>query len=143
MWIRAARRARRVSQRELAELADIPPATLARAEADKTMPRLDTFVTLLGALGYQLVLVDQHGRPLVVDAAHEKLRNAGGRRFPAHLEYGRTPSADDGGWWGWWNIAWPGDPRSAPPEHTFWQRPPAPRRVGEDSLRATVWDDAT
>jgi transcriptional regulator with XRE-family HTH domain len=136
-WIRAARRQRRLSQRELADLSDIPCATIARAEAGTQQPRLDTFVELLSALGYALVVVDPQGRPLTVDEEHDRLRDYGGRRFPAHLDAAPTPGYfdhDGRRWWGWERIAWPftGEPV---PTHTFWRRYPLPKREW--------WIDAT
>jgi len=112
------------------------------------MPRLDTFVLLLAALGYELAIVDDTGRMLQLDDDHDRLRDRAGRRFPAHLPAAKTPSYWDRHgpqWWGWERIAWPFGP-GAPPEYTFWRRTDPPRfqpwdtRPGE---RGRVWDDAT
>jgi transcriptional regulator with XRE-family HTH domain len=122
--VRAARRARRVSQRELAVLADVPRSTVERIEAGRP-PTLGTVACLLQALGFELAAVDEHGQVLAVDDEHDRLRDAAGRRFPAHLRWARTPDyVDVSGpdWWGWHRIAWPFGP-GKPPPYTFWQRP--------------------
>jgi transcriptional regulator with XRE-family HTH domain len=149
-WLRAARRDRRQSQRELAALANVPLSTVARIEAGKTVPRLDTFVLLLAALGFELAIVDRHGRLLELDDEHDRLRDRAGRRFPAHLIAGKTPSYADcftgegRTWWGWERIAWPYGP-GTPPEYTFWQRPKygAGKWGFLDTRRDHRWDDAT
>ena len=134
-WIRAARRARGLSQRELAEATRIPASTISRIEADANVPRFDTVVALLAPLGYELVIVDAKGNLLVPDADHDVLRDRGGRRFPAHLKYGRVRDYFDPlgrNWWGWERIAWPFG-LGWVPEFTYWHRP-----------RGTwLWDDAT
>jgi transcriptional regulator with XRE-family HTH domain len=133
--LRAARRSRGVSQREHAELSGVPRSTVGRAEAGLVIPRLQTFVDLLAALGYELVIADRHGRLLELDDEHDRLRDCGGRRFPAHLQADKTPDyfdADARNWWGWHHVAWAfsGDR----PEYIYWRRPkPEP----------ITWDDAT
>ena len=146
--LRAARRARRINQRELAELAGVPRSTVDRTEAGRVAPRVQTFVRLLGAVGYGLAIVDDRGRLLEYDAEHDRLRDRAGRRFPAHLKAGPTPTCpviDGPGWWGWFRIAWPFGPGD-PPAWTYWQRP---RKWGTgvwgflDPSPDSVWDDAT
>ena len=43
-----------LSQRDLAELCDIPQSSVARIETSKTTPRLDTLLKLLSQLGLKL-----------------------------------------------------------------------------------------
>jgi ribosome-binding protein aMBF1 (putative translation factor) len=43
-----------LSQRDLAELCDMPQSSIARIEASKTTPRLDTLIKLLSQLGLTL-----------------------------------------------------------------------------------------
>jgi transcriptional regulator with XRE-family HTH domain len=127
--IRAARRARKVSQRELAELAGLPRATIGRIEAGRVEPRLRTVVELLAALGYELVIADRHNRMLELDDEHDRLRDRGGRRFPAHLKAFKTPDYFDinrSDWWGWDRISWPFGVGEPPPEYTYWHRPRRP-----------------
>jgi transcriptional regulator with XRE-family HTH domain len=143
--IRAARRARGVSQRELAALAGVPVSTVGRIEADATTPRLPTFTALLDALGYRLVVVDAGNQPLQPDDDHDRLIDAGGRRFPAHLPAEPTPGyfeRDGGRWWGWERIAWPFGP-GRPPEHTYWRRCHPYPVVGPTIYDTAIWDDAT
>jgi transcriptional regulator with XRE-family HTH domain len=150
--VRAARRSRRVSQRELAEMARVPRSTVDRAEAGQVVPRLPTFMALLGALGYELVAVDRAGTRLELDDEHDALRDGAGRRFPAHLEADRTPGYFEQGrlmrrWWGWERIAWPAGP-GQPPEFTYWlrRRPPWKGKYGHLVERPDPqrwWEDAT
>ncbi|HZC71355.1 MAG TPA: helix-turn-helix transcriptional regulator [Jatrophihabitans sp.] len=122
--IRAARRRREVSQRELAELAGLPRTTIARIEAGRVEPRLRTFLGILAALGFELAVTDGNG-VLELDDEQDALRDRAGRRFPAHLKAFKTPryfSINKCDWWGWERIAWPFGP-GEPPEYTFWHRP--------------------
>jgi transcriptional regulator with XRE-family HTH domain len=139
-WIRAARRARGVSQRELAALAHVELSIIARAEVGRTTPRLPTVLTLLDALGYRPFLADWRGRILELDLAHDRLADAAGRQFPAHLRWGRTPTIDDGGWWGWYRIAWD---RWEAPAYTYWRRRPPPELRPPPPFLSDVWQDAT
>jgi hypothetical protein len=131
-------------------MARVPLSTVDRAEAGRVVPRLKTFTDLLRALGYDLVVADRAGRLLEVDDEHDRLRDRAGRRFPAHLEAGRTPGYFENwdhpkGWWGWERIAWPFGP-GEPPEYTYWQRP-RPPWTGKYGCPppdpARWWEDAT
>jgi transcriptional regulator with XRE-family HTH domain len=139
--LRAARRARAVSQRELAALAGVPRSTVARAESGQVAPSLGTLARLLGALGYRVVAADRRGQLLELDDDHDRLRDDAGRRFPAHLVWGKTRGYAHWSpglyWWGWHRISWPGGVGVLPPTHTYHHRPrdhppPAP----------SEWDDA-
>ncbi len=126
--LRAARRARKVSQRELATLAGVPRSTIERVEAGRVAPGLVTAARLLGSLGYELVAADQRGEILELDDEHDRVRDRAGRRFPAHLLWGRTagyfePLGSGLDWWGWHRIAWPFDGPDIVPAHTFLHRP--------------------
>lgn len=136
-WVRALRRSRVLSTRELAERAGMPKTTINRIETGRTVPRLDTFLALLAATRYELALLDAQGRQLVLDAEHDRLRDRGDRRFPAHLRAFKTPaytSIHYRDWWGWERIAW-GLGGEWVPENTFRRR---------RSLRAErPWEDAT
>ncbi|WP_375488561.1 helix-turn-helix domain-containing protein [uncultured Jatrophihabitans sp.] len=143
--LRAARRWRRLSQRQLADVSGVPRQTIERIEAGGTSPRVNTLDTLLRSVGYELVVENQFGRRLRVDD-REHPRDRAGRHLPAHLPFIETRELDVGeGWWGWWRIAWSRrDPTV--PEYTYWQ-PRQPRRliVGDRGSEFTmsVWDDAT
>ena len=45
-----------LSQRELAALCDMPQSSIARIESNRTMPRLDTLLKILGQLGLTLTV---------------------------------------------------------------------------------------
>ncbi len=45
-----------LSQRELAEMCNIPQSTVARIESSKTTPRLDTLLKILQQLGLKLTV---------------------------------------------------------------------------------------
>jgi transcriptional regulator with XRE-family HTH domain len=143
------RRQRQLSQREFAEHAHVTVSTISRIEAGTTVPRLDTFVALLASTGYEIIIADNCGRMLQLDAEHDRLRDRGNRRFPAHLEAGRTPGYFEHDnprtWWGWERIAWPFTDHWVP-EFTYWrrQRPFGSGRWGFlDGPRQRAWEDAT
>ena len=125
VWSRACRRARSLSQRELA------------------------------ATGFALVAVDGGGRVLrsrdVVNGPYDR----SGRCLPVHLRPGRTlpmmaPSTwDQWRWWGWGSVAWSDHDRTVPAwTYHHWRR--TLPRFGDrgddiDPRReiGRVWDDAT
>jgi transcriptional regulator with XRE-family HTH domain len=123
--LRAARRARAVSQRELATLAEVPRSTIDRIEAGRVRPGIETVAHLLSALDFYFTVTDRAGRILTADDDHDRLRDTAGRRFPAHLVWAKTPSfrhEEVHRWWGWWRIAWPFGVGVRPPEYTYWRR---------------------
>jgi transcriptional regulator with XRE-family HTH domain len=133
-WVRAIRRYRNLSTRELAELSGVPKTTINRIETERTVPRLDTFLALLGASGLEFALLDERGVALVVDDDHDQLRDRGERRFPAHLFTFKTPeltSIHYRNWWGWDRIAF-GVPGEFVPEYTFRRRGPRTRRAAPE-----------
>jgi transcriptional regulator with XRE-family HTH domain len=136
-WIRAVRRWRGMSTRELAEFTGVPKTTINRIESGQTVPRLDTFLNLLRATGHELAVLNECGWPLVLDLEHDRLRDRRKRRFPAHLPWLKTPeitSIHYRDWWGWDRIAF-GVLGEYVPEYNFWRRP----RTGP----CEPWEDAT
>lgn len=103
--LRAVRKARRLSQRELASLAGVRPSTVDRIESGQsTAPSLAVIEKILHACGYRLAITGHEGRPFELDEPHGRLLDRGGRNYPAHLDLirmdgMRTP------WWGWLRIA--------------------------------------
>jgi transcriptional regulator with XRE-family HTH domain len=130
-WIRAVRRRRGMSTRELAAFTGVPKTTINRIEACRTVPRLDTFLTLLRATGHELAVVNECGWPLVLDVEHDRLRDRRERRFPAHLPWLKTPeitSVHYRDWWGWDRIAFDLDGEYVP-DYTYRRRRPTKPRV--------------
>jgi transcriptional regulator with XRE-family HTH domain len=123
--LRAIRRRRRISQRELAAISHLPRSTVSRIEAGAVMPRIDTLVRLIDAASHCLVIVDHRGRPLHFDAQHEALIDRGGRHFPAHADAVETGDLEPIWWWGWFRIAW-GERWETVPSHV--QARPRPLR---------------
>ena len=146
--VRAVRCAKVLSQRELAARAGLPTSTVSRIEAGTADPKLSTFARLLDSVGFRAQIVDARGRLLVVKDDYEGLMDRSGRNFPAHLECGETPDYWDFSgrrWWGWHNIAWPGQIDRVPP-YTYWRRRELFYRTGRDQDLydwGRVWDDAT
>ncbi|WP_375487217.1 helix-turn-helix domain-containing protein [uncultured Jatrophihabitans sp.] len=153
-WSLACRKARTLSQRELAELAGLSRSTVDRLESERGRAAFDTVVTVLAATGYALVAVDSHGRPLRVRGASDGPFDRAGRRLPVHLHphrtlgYRESPTYDRWTWWGWHCIAW-WDGQDTVPDWTFRKRRRELPRLGKRHERDSgldlgrVWDDAT
>jgi transcriptional regulator with XRE-family HTH domain len=87
--LRRARRRRRVSQREFAQQLGISKSRLARLESNAGPQSLDMISEVLMASGFRLEVIDMCGvvrsdDPLPTTLL--ELRDASGRRFPAHLD---------------------------------------------------------
>ena len=83
--IRRVRRAADLSQRELAAVAGVSPARIARIETGAASVSVGLFQTLLAAAGLHLAVLDGDGKEVAPMRA-DGLRNAAGSRFPAHLD---------------------------------------------------------
>lgn len=95
--LRAARHRADLSQRELAERAGVNQSVVSKIEARLvTAPGLATVARLLAAAGCRLVAVDADGQPLQ-QRPYDDARDAGYRRWPAHLEV--RPVLTDSDWW--------------------------------------------
>ncbi|HEY8729517.1 MAG TPA: helix-turn-helix transcriptional regulator [Acidothermaceae bacterium] len=100
-YVRAARATADLSQRELAERANLPHYIVGNVERTPSLARVSDVAKLLSAVGLALQVVDADGRvfePEPEQAA--KLRDRGRRRFPAHLDVRPTEE-------GWWGDGWP------------------------------------
>ncbi|HZC70347.1 MAG TPA: helix-turn-helix transcriptional regulator [Jatrophihabitans sp.] len=135
--LRAARRLRRLSQRQLAELAGVPRSTVDRIEAGASDPRISTLEALLGAIGIELA-AHVGGQLLTIDQEREQLVDFAGRHLPPHWEVEAVIPRD--GWWGWWRK----QPRirAFPPSHTYWRRWNRQGTADAEAL-AYLWQDAT
>ncbi|NYF56578.1 GNAT family N-acetyltransferase [Micromonospora purpureochromogenes] len=130
--IRAMRRRADLSQRELAEKSGVPQATIARIESGRAAdPRFRTIEALVAAVQGQIVMSVpsagggvEVGGGIEAEAAghgvaeegggqatgglpavpHDELRDAVGRRYPAHLDAWpvREPKDWPGAWWADW-----------------------------------------
>ncbi|WP_433687838.1 GNAT family N-acetyltransferase [Micromonospora carbonacea] len=130
--LRALRRRADLSQRELADLAGVPQATLARIESGRSGDvRFRTMERLVRAAGGRVAIgtpgaqTSDHTSDLTGDdrvpevvpvprVPHDGLRDEAGRRYPAHLDAWAVHGPRDwpGAWWaGWWKL---------PPQH--WPR---------------------
>jgi transcriptional regulator with XRE-family HTH domain len=108
--LRAARKLRTLSQRELAVRAGLPKTTIGRLESGETTdPALSTMQCVLAAAELSLIVVDNHGEELSYRNGPDTHLDKSGRHFPAHL----SQEPLNAGWWGWGRIAWSdsGDPK--------------------------------
>jgi transcriptional regulator with XRE-family HTH domain len=137
--LRAVRRARRMSQRELAERAGVPRSTVDRIESGRTSARFETIAVLLAAAGFDLLIVDWRGRLLEVDSVTHHIVDRAGRRFPAHLPWNEVRELGDD-WWGWFRIAWWKKNNPLVPDLTY-HKLSRPRL--SDWERSQLWLDAT
>jgi transcriptional regulator with XRE-family HTH domain len=126
--LRAARRLRRLSQRELSAYAELPPSTLERIESGISDPRVSTLDRLLGAVGLALAVCTERGVLLQLDEELERLVDFAGRHFPAHCEAEGLGQRDYDEWWRWSRM-------QGVPTHTYRRRDPP---EGE-----TPWADVT
>lgn len=55
----ALRKAKGLTQKELAAAANLAQPAIARMESKSAVPQLDTFLKVVGALGYSIELVQQ------------------------------------------------------------------------------------
>ena len=136
--LRAVRRSRTLSQRELAALAGVPCTTIDRIESGRIInPGVRTLRRILAATGYSMIVVDHHGRPLRVEDCRFRPLDRGVRQYPAHLELRPVRWMSDR-WWGWHCIAfYPQDPKAV--KWTFDRRSTWPPRYDDDAR----WNGAT
>ncbi len=82
--VRVRRRAD-LSQRELAGVLGVSPATVARIETGRTLPSAALLARVLALAGLRLAVVDESGLE-VPPVDGREVRDNAGRRFPGHLE---------------------------------------------------------
>ena len=111
-YLRAARAAADLSQRELADRAKLPHYIVGNVERTPMLARISDVAKLLGAVGLTLQVVDADGQVFEPEPEQKaKLRDRGRRRFPAHLDVRTTDE-------GWWGDGWPMFFGKVP-KHTF------------------------
>ncbi len=131
-YLRAARHRADLSQRELAEKAGVPQSLVARAERHPAKATAASTAVLLAAMGFRLVVVDDHGNELAPeDEDDADRRDRADRRYPAHLD---IRDGDDH----WWGYGWPMFDGKEP-EYTFdrdrWTRDWRRREKADQSRR--------
>ncbi len=95
--IRRVRRIADLSQREMAQRAQVSAATVARVETGTLTPRLSTLQRLLAVADLRLVVVDD-GRHVVAPMQQwQDVEDGAGRVYPAHLDTIVDPRP--GEWW--------------------------------------------
>jgi len=100
-YVRAARAVADLSQRELAERANVPHHVVGNVERTPSLARVRDVAKLLSAAGLMLQVVDADGKVFEPESEdNARLRDRGRRRFPAHLV---VRSTDEG----WWGDGWP------------------------------------
>ncbi len=94
IWVRQARRSAGRSQRELAEWTGLPQPTIARIERGQQIPRVDTFLRLMTAAGFE-VSISPALPPVSIDGAQLARWQAltPEQRCRQSLAYGRAASA--------------------------------------------------
>ena len=131
--LRAIRSARRLSQRELAQVAELPASTIERIESSAVRaPRWSSIEQILASTGYRLVVVDEYGQPVDLDGARFRAFTRDGRHLSAHLDSYEVRTMLDP-WWGWRRVAfWDNHPLR--PDRTYvLRRRDAGPPVWEDS----------
>ncbi len=87
--VRAGRRERGLSQRELARRAGLSVATVARIEGESAVVGVAPLRAVLGVVGLRLAVLRDDGSPFTAASAlpldQAGVVDRGGRRFPAHL----------------------------------------------------------
>ena len=94
--LRRVRRIADMSQRELAVAVGISPSAVASAESGARDLPLSVVARIAEVAALRLSLVDRDGRE-IAGMAENSVRDAAGRRFPAHLD---TRYSEDGWWHG-------------------------------------------
>ena len=105
--LRLARRRRRLSQRQLADVLQVSKSTVAALESGRGVTGFDLVLAILDGAGLTVELVDRELGSFDTDQAPEEIRDAAGRRFPAHCS--ARPITFPHHWW-------------------FVRHPPLPRR---------------
>jgi hypothetical protein len=135
-YVRAARKAVDLSQRQMALRAATAHHIVVTAESNPRLTRVADLARLLEAAGLRLVVVDDEGREFQPEPEQEAARkDRGGRRYPGHLDVRSGKEY-------WWGDGWPMF-EGKTPEHTFdrnrgfrdWRRDRKKEQLARDKLR--------
>lgn len=88
--VRRARRRARMTQRQLAEAASVPQATVGRIEASTVSPRASTLVRLLEATGHELAVEPRLGQGVDRTLIRDRLRLTPAERIARAVEEARA-----------------------------------------------------
>lgn len=89
-WVNGARRGAGLSQRQLATRSGVPQPTIARIEAGRQVPRVDTLERILNACGWELDMTPRRGEGEDRTLIRHWLSLAPERRAEGAAEYGRA-----------------------------------------------------
>lgn len=87
--LRIARRRAGLTQRELAEAAHVPQATVGRIEAGTVSPRVDTLRRLLTAAGHELAVEPSLGKGVDRSLIRDRLNMTVAERFRLAVDEAR------------------------------------------------------
>gem|GEM_PF-1207840 len=116
--LRLARRRRRLSQRQQADVLEVSKSPLAALESGRGVTGLDLVLRILHGAGFTVELVDRERGSYDTDQAPEEVRDAAGRRFPAHCSARPILFPHH-----WWFVRHPALPRRYWPTWT-WRHDP-------------------
>jgi transcriptional regulator with XRE-family HTH domain len=88
--VRASRRRSGLTQRQLAEAAGVPQATVGRIEAGSVSPRAETLIRLLGAAGHELSVERRIGEGIDRTLIQDRLRMTPEERIRLAAEEARA-----------------------------------------------------
>lgn len=95
--VRRVRRTADLSQRQLAEKADVSATLIGAIETGVRTPSLPVLQRILRAANLRLVVVDRRGRAVLPLEVWQDTEDGAGRRYPAHLDTILDP--EFGEWW--------------------------------------------
>jgi len=95
--VRRARRLADMSQREMAQAAEVSRSTIGKIEAGTLMPSVALLQRVLGAAKLSLVVVDDEGHVVKPMKDWPDTQDGAGRRYPSHLDLVLIPRPGD--WW--------------------------------------------
>lgn len=91
-WIKAARDRKGWSQSKLSRRADVPENTIRRLEAGQTVPRWQTLLKLVEALGEAPPVLASYSETLELLGSHSAINSDASNFFPRITHRSRQPS---------------------------------------------------